>query len=64
MNLFGETSAYEIESENYSGYRNINGTRYDISPVSRSYSLLESNNSVTYAADSPNFISYFFTFAK
>ena len=64
MNLFGVTSAYKIESENYSGYRTIGNVQYDISPISREFSILESTNSVTYTADSPSTSSYFFTFSN
>lgn len=64
MNLFGETSAYKIESEYYSGYGNINGMQYNISPISRNYAILETTNSITYTADSPNSSSYYFTFTN
>lgn len=64
MNLFGETSAYELEGENYNGYRNINGNQYNISPVNRSYAILETTDNITYTADSPNSATYFFTFSN
>lgn len=64
MNLFGATSAYKLEGENYSGYGNINGMQYNISPVSRNFAILETTGSVTYTADSPNSSSYYFTFIK
>jgi hypothetical protein len=64
MNLFGETSAYKLESEYYSGYGNINGMQYNISPISRSFSILETTGSITYMADSPNSSTYNFTFTN
>ena len=64
MNLFGETSAYKLESEYYSGYGNINGVQYNISPISRSFSILETTGSITYTADSPNSSTYNFTFTN
>lgn len=64
MNLFGETSAYKLESETYKGYRNINGTQYNISPINRYYSILETTNNITYTAESPNASKYYFTFSN
>lgn len=64
MNLFGATSAYKIESENYSGYRNFTGTPKPIAPVSRNYAILETTNSIAYTADSPSSSTYIFTFSN
>ena len=64
MNLFGESSAYKLEGESYSGYRTINNQQYNISPVNRQFAILEATNSVTYTADSQNAVTYFFTFAN
>lgn len=65
MNLFGTTSAYKIESETYSGYRNFAGSSRPIAPVNRNYSIWEpTNNTITYTADSPSSITYLFTFGK
>ncbi len=64
MNLFGATTAYKIESENYSGYRNFTGTSISIAPVNRNYAILETTNSVTYTADSPSSNTYIFTFTN
>ena len=64
MNLLGATTAYKIESENYSGYRNFTGTSKPIAPINRSYAILETTNSVTYTADSQSSNTYIFTFSN
>jgi hypothetical protein len=65
MNLFGITSAYKIEGESYSGYRNFTGTSKPIAPVNRSYSIWEASNDViSYTGDSPSSVTYTFTFSK
>ena len=64
MNLFGVTSAYKLEGESYSGYRNFAGTSKPIAPVHRSYIILDNVNSVTYTADSQSSSMYKFTFSN
>lgn len=64
MNLFGATSAYKIEGESYSGYRNFTGTSKPIAPINRNYAILETTNGVTYTADSPSSSTYVFTFSN
>ena len=65
MNLMGATSAYKIEGESYSGYRNFTGTTKPIAPVNRNYAVWEqSSDVITYTADSPSSITYTYTFSK
>ena len=64
MNLFGVTSAYKLEGESYSGYRNFTGTSKPIAPVHRSYTILDNVNSVTYTADSQSSSIHKFTFSN
>lgn len=65
MNLLGATSAYKIEGEGYSGYRNFTGTTKPMAPVNRNYTIREqSSDVITYTADSPSSITYTYTFSK
>ena len=65
MNLLGATSAYQIDGENYSGYRSFASTTKPIAPVNRSYTIWgQPNNTITYTADSPSSITYSFTFSR
>jgi hypothetical protein len=64
MNLFGETPAYKLEGEYFSGYRTINNQQHNLSPTSREYTILETTNSVTYTADSPGTSTYFYIFTN
>lgn len=62
MGYLGKSTPYLLEFEEYNGYESINGKRYDIQSVQRSYHIMSGANSLIYSAESPGYSEYIFNF--
>lgn len=64
MNLFGKTTPYLLEKQNYSEYEKFDGIRHETQKITREYTISDNNslNSIIYSVISPTYKEYVYEF--